>query len=370
VSKAFPTVGVIGAGQLARMSIAPATALGVNLLLLAADSNDSAAQITQHVVGDYTDLQTVREFAAQCDVVTFEHELIPLSIVKALEADGVVVRPSSASFLYSQDKAAMRQKLQAFPSPQFQIVTAVNQVKEFPVIAKAITGGYDGRGVWKVNSEQELGDLLHQMPKLLVEELIEFDYEIAVMVARSPHGQATTWAPTQTVQKDGICVMTISPAPQLSAALSEKAQKLALDIAAEVGVVGVMAVEMFVKGENLFINELAMRPHNSGHWTIEGSLTSQFEQHLRAVLDLPLGDPSMTAPIAVMGNVLGGSKTDMYRPFLHLMARTPALNFHHYKKDVRPGRKIGHVTLLGKDLVELTNEVQHAVDYMSGEIDE
>ena len=370
MSKAFPTVGVIGAGQLARMSIAPATALGVNLLLLAADSNDSAAQITQHVVGDYTDLQTVREFAAQCDVVTFEHELIPLSIVKALEADGVVVRPSSASFLYSQDKAAMRQKLQAFPSPQFQIVTAVNQVKVFPVIAKAITGGYDGRGVWKVNSEQELGDLLHQMTKLLVEELIEFDYEIAVMVARSPHGQATTWAPTQTVQKDGICVMTISPAPQLSAALSEKAQKLALDIAAEVGVVGVMAVEMFVKGENLFINELAMRPHNSGHWTIEGSLTSQFEQHLRAVLDLPLGDPSMTAPIAVMGNVLGGSKTDMYRPFLHLMARTPALNFHHYKKDVRPGRKIGHVTLLGKDLVELTNEVQHAVDYMSGEIDE
>jgi 5-(carboxyamino)imidazole ribonucleotide synthase len=352
------------------MSIAPATALGVNLLLLAADSNDSAAQITQHVVGDYTDLQTVREFAAQCDVVTFEHELIPLSIVKALEADGVVVRPSSASFLYSQDKAAMRQKLQAFPSPQFQIVTAVNQVKEFPVIAKAITGGYDGRGVWKVNSEQELGDLLHQMTKLLVEELIEFDYEIAVMVARSPHGQATTWAPTQTVQKDGICVMTISPAPQLSAALSEKAQKLALDIAVEVGVVGVMAVEMFVKGENLFINELAMRPHNSGHWTIEGSLTSQFEQHLRAVLDLPLGEPSMTAPIAVMGNVLGGSKTDMYRPFLHLMARTPALNFHHYKKDVRPGRKIGHVTLLGKDLVELTNEVQHAVDYMSGEIDE
>jgi 5-(carboxyamino)imidazole ribonucleotide synthase len=290
--------------------------------------------------------------------------------VKALEADGVVVRPSSAAFLYSQDKAAMRQKLEKFPSPQFQIVTAVHQVKEYPVIAKAISGGYDGRGVWKVNSEKELGDLLHQLPKLLVEELIDFDYEIAVMVARSPHGQATTWAPTQTVQKDGICVLTISPAPQLTAVLSEKAQKLALDIAAEVAVVGVMAVEMFVKGDNLFINELAMRPHNSGHWTIEGSHTSQFEQHLRAVLDLPLGDPSMTAPIAVMGNVLGGTKTDMYRPYLHLMARTPALNFHHYKKDVRPGRKIGHVTLLGKDLVELTNEVQHAVDYMSGEIDE
>ena len=370
MSKAFPTVGVIGAGQLARMSIAPATALGVDLLILAGDSNDSAAQIVKHVVGDYTDLKTVREFAAQCDVVTFEHELIPLSIVKALEADGVVVRPSSAAFEFSQDKAAMRQKLQAFPSPKFQIVTATGQVYEYPVIAKAITGGYDGRGVWKVNSETELAELLQQIPKLLVEELINFDYEIAVMVARSPHGQATTWAPTQTIQKDGICVMTISPAPLLSAALSEKAQKLALDIAAEVGVVGVMAVEMFVQGENLFINELAMRPHNSGHWTIEGSHTSQFEQHVRAVLDLPLGDPSMTAPFAVMGNVLGGSKTDMYRPYLHLMARTPALNFHHYKKEVRPGRKIGHVTLLGKDLVELTHEVQHAVDYMSGEIDE
>lgn len=370
MSKAFPTVGVIGAGQLARMSIAPATALGVNLLLLAADSNDSAAQIAQHVVGDYTDLATVKEFAARCDVITFEHELIPLSIIKALEADGVVVRPSAAAFEFSQDKAAMRQKLQAFPSPKFQIVAATEQVNEFPVIAKAIFGGYDGRGVWKVNSAKELGDLLQKMPKLLVEELIEFDYEIAVMVARSPHGQATTWAPTQTVQKDGICVMTISPAPQLTAALSEKAQKLALDIAAEVGVVGVMAVEMFVKGDNLFVNELAMRPHNSGHWTIEGSHTSQFEQHLRAVLDLPLGDPSMTAPVAVMGNVLGGDKTDMYRPYLHLMARTPALHFHQYKKDVRPGRKIGHVTLLGKDLVELTQEVQHAVDYMSGEIDE
>lgn len=352
------------------MCIAPATALGVNLLLLAGDSNESAAQITKHIVGDYTDLQTVREFAAQCDVVTFEHELIPLSIVKALEAEGVVVRPSSAAFMYSQDKAAMREKLKSFPSPKFQIVTTIDQVTEFPVIAKAISGGYDGRGVWKVNSAQELGDLLQQMPKLLVEELIEFDYEIAVMVARSPHGQATTWAPTQTVQKNGICVRTISPAPQLPAALNEKAQKLALDIAAEVGVVGVMAVEMFVKGDELFINELAMRPHNSGHWTIEGSCTSQFEQHLRAVLDLPLGDPSMTAPIAVMGNILGGSKTDMYRPYLHLMARTPAISFHQYKKDVRPGRKIGHVTLLGKDLVELTNEVQHAVDYMSGEIDE
>ena len=370
MSKAFPIVGVIGAGQLARMSIAPATALGVDLLLLAADSQDSGAQITNHIVGDYKDLETVRAFAKKCDVVTFEHELIPLSIVKALEADGVVVRPSSSAFLYSQDKAAMREKLSSFPSPHWQIVTSSDEVHDFPVIAKAISGGYDGRGVWKVSDAKELGALLQQSPKLLIEELVDFDYEIAVMVARSPHGQATTWAPTQTIQEDGICTMTISPAPHLSVALSEKAQKIALDVAAAVGVVGVMAVELFVKGDQLFINELAMRPHNSGHWTIDGSHTSQFEQHLRAVLDLPLGDPSMSAPLAVMGNVLGGDKPDMYRPYLHLMARTPALKFHHYKKEVRPGRKIGHVTMVGENLVELTQEVQHALDYMSGEVDE
>ena len=370
MSKNFPTVGVIGAGQLARMTIAPATALGINLLLLANDASDSAAQITHHIVGDYRDLETVRAFASKCDVVTFEHELIPLSIIKALEADGVVVRPSSASFLYSQDKAAMRERLKSFPSPQSWVVTDAAQISTYPVIAKAISGGYDGRGVWKVNSEAELSAVMRETGKILVEELIDFDYEIAVMVARSPHGQATSWAPTQTIQRDGICTMTISPAPLLSDELSQKAQKLALDVAQEIGVIGVMAVEIFVKGEELFINELAMRPHNSGHWTIEGSLTSQFEQHLRAVLDLPLGSPSMTAPMAVMGNILGGDKTDMYRPYLHLLARTPTLKFHYYMKEARSGRKIGHVNLLGNNLVELTQEVQHALDYLSGEIDE
>jgi 5-(carboxyamino)imidazole ribonucleotide synthase len=190
------------------------------------------------------------------------------------------------------------------------------------------------------------------------------------MVARSPHGQATSWAPVETVQENGICTITITPAQSISAEVSERAQKIALEIAQLVGVVGVMAVEMFVKDDNLFINELAMRPHNSGHWSIDGAVTSQFEQHLRAILDLPLGSPAMTHPFSVMGNVLGGEKTDMYRPYLHLMARTPELHFHQYKKEVRPGRKIGHVTACGDDLLHLTKEVQHARDYMSGVIDE
>jgi 5-(carboxyamino)imidazole ribonucleotide synthase len=370
VNSEFPVVGVIGAGQLARMMIAPATALGVKLLPFAASEGDSAAQITPCVIGDYTDIEAVKKFAEQCDVVTFEHELIPLHIIKALEVAGVKVRPGSESFEFSQDKEAMRKKLSHFKSPKSAIVVSSNEVLEYPVIAKSISGGYDGRGVWRVNSSQELADLLKNTPKLLVEELIDFDYEIAVMVARSPHSQATSWSPTQTIQSDGICTMTITPAPLMSEQLSEKAQKIALDIASEIKLIGVMAVEMFVKDDEIFINELAMRPHNSGHWTIEGSQTSQFEQHLRAILDLPLGNPTMRDEFAVMGNILGKSKTDMYRPYLHLMARNPSLKFHMYGKEVRPGRKIGHVNVIGKDLVELRTEIEHAVDYMSGEIDE
>ena len=370
VNERFPTVGIIGAGQLARMTVAPATALGINLLLFAQDKDDSAAQIAPHVVGDFRDLSQLLEFAKKCDLVTFEHELVPLSVIKGLEAAGVKVFPTSHSFQYSQDKAVMRDKLSSYPSPKWRVIDDANEAFEFPIIAKRISGGYDGRGVWKVDNLDDLDELLSEHPQLLIEELIEFDSEIAVMVARSEHGQATSWAPTQTVQSDGICTLTISPAPSISSTIAEQAQHLALTIADETSLIGVMAVEMFVKGDQLYINELAMRPHNSGHWTIEGSRTSQFEQHLRAILDLPLGDPTMTAPFAVMGNILGGEKSDMYRPYLHLMARNPNLKFHQYKKEVRKGRKIGHVTVIGENLLELTEVAEHARDYMSGEIDE
>ena len=370
MNERFPTVGIIGAGQLARMSVAPATALGINLLLFAQSADDSAAQIAPHVIGDFRDLSALKAFAAKCDVITFEHELVPLSIIKGLEYAGVKVSPGSASFQYSQDKAAMRQKLSAYPSPKWQVIGNAEDLFEFPFIAKKISGGYDGRGVWKVSNPAELDEVLRENPQILIEELIDFDFEIAVMVSRSAHGQATTWAPTQTVQRHGICTLTITPAPELSPEMAEKAQHLALSIANDVSLIGVMAVEIFVKNDELFINELAMRPHNSGHWTIEGSRTSQFEQHLRAILDLPLGDPAMTANFAVMGNILGGEKADMYRPYLHLMARNPELKFHQYKKEVRTGRKIGHVTVIGENLLELTEIAEHARDYMSGEIDE
>lgn len=364
-----PRVGVIGSGQLAQMMLAPAAALGIDLITLANSSADSAAQSSPHVIGDFRDLDVVRQFAKSCDLVTFEHELIPISIIRTLENEGIKFQPNSNSFQYSQDKALMREKLAHLPNPKWQVVTEAIDWS-YPAIAKSVSGGYDGRGVWKVNSKPELAELLKEVPTLLLEELIEFDFEIAVMVARSAHGQAATWSPTRTVQRDGICIETVTPVPEFNEAQAERAQALALQIADEIKLVGVMAVEMFVKGDQLFINELALRPHNSGHWTIEGSVTSQFEQHLRAVLDLPLGDTTLTSKWAVMGNILGGSKSDMFRPYLHLMARTPALKFHYYRKEVRPGRKLGHVTITGTNLLELRQEVDHALAYLSGEIDE
>jgi 5-(carboxyamino)imidazole ribonucleotide synthase len=335
VKNSFPTLGVIGGGELARMYVAPAVALGIDLLMYVSDPNDSSAQIYNHEIGSYRDLDAIRKFAKNCDVITCVDELIPLSIIRTIEADGVVVRPSSATLEVSQSKEALQLKLVDYPG---------------------------------LECKKKNGNIP-------IKEQLDFEDEITVMVARSPHGQATTWSPSVTVRKNGISVMSITPVPKLSQDLSEQVQKIALEIAQVVGLVGVAAVEMSIRGEEIFINDLAMGPHNSGLWTIEGARTSQFEQHLRAVLDLPLGDPTMTSPLAVVGHTfivekLVGRKIDMYRPYLHLMARTPALKFHQYRNEVSPGSKVGHITLLGDNLDDLTQEIQHGIDYMSGEIDE
>jgi 5-(carboxyamino)imidazole ribonucleotide synthase len=369
----FPRLGIIGAGQLARMMVAPSIELGIHLRVLAQDSDESAAQICDHIIGDPTHLESVLNFARTCDVVSFEHEQVPQSVIKHLENNAIRVYPRSESFIYSQNKIEMRKKMDelGLPNPTWQQYSGGKIDIAFPLVAKTITGGYDGRGVFVINSIAELENLHNDIgTPLLLEEKLDFDSEIAVMVARSPHGQAATWSPTLTIQENGICTTTVTPVPDISEGLANLATEIALKIAQGISLVGVMAVEFFAQGDRLIINELALRPHNSGHWTIEGSSTSQFEQHIRAVLDLPLGDTRLTAPWAVMGNILGGEKSDMYRPYLHLMARTPGLKFHHYRKEVRPGRKIGHVTLLGSDLVELRHEVQHALDYLSGAVDE
>lgn len=368
----FPRVGVIGAGQLARMMSVPATDLGIDFVVFTANANDSAAQVSDFVLGDFRDLDSVLAFANECDVITFEHELVPQSVIKGLELAGVRVYPRAESFIYSQNKLEMRKKISelGLPNPRYQEYNGEALAIDFPLIAKLPAGGYDGRGVFVIENSEELAELYRNNGRLLLEEKLPFDYEISVMVARSPHNQAATWPATLTVQSEGICTMTITPTPDITPELEARVQSAALQIANGINLVGVMAVEIFIVGDKYYINELALRPHNSGHWTIEGSKTSQFEQHLRAILDLPLGSTALTSKHSVMGNILGGAKSDMYRPYLHLMARRPDLHFHQYKKEVRPGRKIGHVTLCGDNLLELKEEVAHAIDYMSGAIDE
>ena len=372
----FPIVGVIGAGQLARMMVPPAVDLGITLSLFAGSSSESGAQVAPHTVGSLSDVDAVLEWASKCDVITFEHELISQELISAIEASGVNVFPKAKSFLFSQNKLAMRQKMEelGLPNPRWQAYDGGEVNLEFPLIAKSISGGYDGRGVFQIADQLALDALHKEIGKtILLEENLAFDFEIAIMVARSPHGQASTWAPTLTVQENGICTQTVTPIPNFSRARAAQTVQIALQIAQGIDLVGVMAVEIFVVGDQLIINELALRPHNSGHWSIQGAVTSQFEQHLRAVLDLPLGDTSLVAPFAVMGNVIGietEKSKDLYKPYLHLMARIPGLKIHQYMKELRPGRKVGHVTLLGDDLLHLRSEVSHAVDYLSGAIDE
>jgi 5-(carboxyamino)imidazole ribonucleotide synthase len=371
----LPIVGMIGGGQLARMTHQAAIALGQSLHVLAVSSDDGAALVAADVqIGTHTDLDALRAFAKGCDVVTFDHEHVPADLIRALEADGVTVWPSSAALRFAQDKAAMRARLAELgaPMPRWRRVTGIDDVTaiaaetSWPVVLKATTGGYDGRGVWMVASRAEAEAVLADVPDLIVEERVALRRELAAVVARSPFGQVATYPIVETVQRDGICVEVIAPAPDLSDDLAIAAEELAIRIASELGVVGILAVELFETADGLVVNELAMRPHNSGHWTIEGARTSQFEQHLRAVLDYPLGATGLTAPYVVMANVLGGEPGGMKidERIHHLMAAEPSVKIHLYGKAVRPGRKIGHVTALGGDLAKVRSSAARAAKWL------
>ena len=374
-----PVVGMVGGGQLARMTSQAATGLGVGFRVLAATAGDSAAQVVAGTtLGDHRSLADLRGFAAGCDVLTFDHEHVPGPHLAALEADGVQVRPAAAALRFTQDKLVMRNRLteNGIACPRYAPVRALAEVEEFaadagwPVVLKAVSGGYDGKGVWVCESPAEAaevlahGALLAEVGGLLAEEYVAFERELAVLAARSPHGQGAVYPVVQTVQRDGICREVIAPAPGLPPGRRAAAQALALAIAKGLGVTGLLAVEMFETPAGLLVNELAMRPHNCGHWTIEGARTSQFEQHLRAVLDLPLGSPAMAVPAAVMANVLGGDDADVYDRYIHVMAADPAVKVHMYGKPVRPGRKIGHVTVTGDDPGDLRDRARRAASYL------
>jgi 5-(carboxyamino)imidazole ribonucleotide synthase len=373
----LPVVGMVGAGQLARMTHQAAISLGQSLRVLAAAPDESAALVAADVVvGDHTSYPDLAGFAADCDVVTFDHEHVPGEHLRALAAAGHAVHPGPDALLYAQDKQRMRERLGALglPVPPWAAVRTLDDLVTFaekvgwPVIAKAVRGGYDGRGVWPLADPEQAAPLVASGTPLIVEQLVPLRRELAAVVARSPFGQGASWPVVQTVQRAGICVEVLAPAPDLDPELAVEAERLALTIATELGVVGVLAVELFETDTGLLINELAMRPHNSGHWTIEGSRTSQFEQHLRAVLDYPLGSTRMTAPAVAMANVLGGPTTGpgLDERLHHLAARWPAVKVHLYGKAPRPGRKLGHVTALGADPATVRADAVAAAGYLSG----
>jgi 5-(carboxyamino)imidazole ribonucleotide synthase len=370
----IPAVGMVGGGQLARMTQQAAIGLGVTLRVLGESEHDSATRVVADSrVGDHRSFDDLHTFAKDCDVVTWDHEHVPGEHIRALEETGTACRPGSAALLHAQDKRVMRERLSALgaPVPRFAPVASLADAEAFgawPLVLKAVRGGYDGKGVWVCETPADARAVIERAAAegvpLLAEEHVPFRRELAALVARSPYGQGAAYPIVETVQRDGICHEVIAPAPGLHPDRAEEAQRLALDIADRLGVTGLLAVELFETDDGVLVNELAMRPHNSGHWTIEGARTSQFEQHLRAVLDLPLGDTRPTAPYAVMANVLGGDDPVIYSRYIHVMAHDPAVKVHFYGKDIRPGRKIGHVTALGDDLDDVRERARHAADYL------
>jgi 5-(carboxyamino)imidazole ribonucleotide synthase len=375
---------MIGGGQLARMTHQAAIALGQTLRVLAVSPDDSAAQVTPDVViGAHDDLGALRRAAAGAVALTFDHEHVPRDLLEKLVADGVNVAPPPSALIHAQDKLVMRRRLEALgvPVPRFAAVVDVADVDAFAahiggaMVVKTARGGYDGRGVTLARDLAEArnvaGRYLADGAAVLVEERVDMRRELAALVARSPFGQGAAWPVVQTVQRDGICVEVIAPAPDLDAELATGAGQLALRLAEELGVVGVLAVEFFETVEGtLLVNELAMRPHNSGHWTMDGARTSQFEQHLRAVLDYPLGDTTPIAPLTVMANVLGAPQSpamSIDERLHHLFARIPDARVHLYGKGERPGRKLGHVNVSGPDgaLVQVRERAQRAAHWLS-----
>ncbi|MFM9136517.1 MAG: 5-(carboxyamino)imidazole ribonucleotide synthase [bacterium] len=383
-------VGMVGGGQLSRMTAAPAAALGVPFRVLAGSPDDSAAQVVADVVlGSHDSREDLFRLAEGCAAVTFDHEHVPPDHLRALEAAGVAVRPSSAALVHAQDKVAMREAMAAIgvPAPRFQVLdpatpaglAAAGERLGWPMVLKVSRGGYDGRGVWVVDDADAAAELVASTTlaagaRWLAEERVAFTRELSAQVARAPSGQAVAYPVVRTIQVEGMCSEVVAPCPGLDDERAMEAQGIALRIAGELGVAGMLAVEMFDTGADLLVNELAMRPHNSGHWTIDGAVTSQFENHLRAVLDLPLGDPHPVAPFAVMVNVVGPRDADTLPPlqeaYRHVLARDPGVKVHLYGKEPRPGRKLGHVTVVGHDLESLLRRAHHAADYLMGVVNE
>lgn len=370
-------VGVIGGGQLARMMTPAAINLGLELRVLAATSGESAHLATA-AIGEHTDADAILEFAHGCDVITFDHEHVPQAVLAEMIAAGVNVQPTPDALVYAQDKLIMRERLAALgvPVPGWARVAKAAELEAFlreyggRAVVKTARGGYDGKGVRVVTNALEARDWLDGLgdgESLLVEEFVEFRRELAQQIARNPSGEMMLWPVVETVQTDGVCSEVLAPAPDSAGAIGDMCGSIATTIAAGLNITGVLAVELFeTEDDRILVNELAMRPHNSGHWSMNGCVTSQFEQHLRAVLDLPLGDTSLVAPWSVMVNILGGpANGDLDAPVARAMGEYPEAKFHLYGKQPRPGRKIGHINVIGQDLAATVAAARGAAGFFS-----
>ena len=374
-------IGVIGGGQLARMMIPPAIELGIEIRVLE-EAEGMSADIAASGVGDYRDLDTVLAFAETVDVITFDHEHVPQPILNELVARGIPVHPGPDALLYAQDKLQMRAKLSelGLPVPDWAAVESADELGAFladhggRAVVKTARGGYDGKGVRVVSEATGADDWFAALAEdgrggaLLVEELVPFRRELAQLVARRPSGEIAAWPVVETVQHDGVCAEVLAPAPGSAGRGAEAAAAIAHRGAEGLGVTGVLAVELFETTDGrVLINELAMRPHNSGHWSIEGAVTSQFEQHLRAVLDLPLGSTEPRADWSVMVNILGGpAEGTLLDRYPAALAAHPEAKFHGYGKAPRPGRKVGHVTVGGDDLDDVVYRARAAAAFFEG----
>jgi 5-(carboxyamino)imidazole ribonucleotide synthase len=369
------TVGIVGAGQLARMGWQAAISLDLELLCLGGAGDAAAAAGAALLEGSGRDGVALAALADRCQVLTFEHELVDLEALSELERRGVRVRPSTGALALAVDKLHQRRTLAAMEGvtvPAHAPVAGPPAVEDFagkhgwPVVLKARSGGYDGRGVWMCADLEEaraaFADAQRAGLELYAEEAVELDGELAVLVARSPSGEVAVHPVVETFQLDGMCRWVVMPA-RIPEQVGVQAETLARNLAEQVGLEGLMAIELFLTaGEQLLVNELALRTHNTGHLHTEASTTSQFEQHLRAVLDLPLGVTAPLVSAAAMVNVVGPRDGSDPASRLGEALAVPGAHVHLYGKSARPGRKLGHVTVCAPTPEEALELAREAAD--------
>lgn len=369
-------IGIVGGGQLGRMLTVSAKQLGFEVTVVDPNHNSPAQQVgAKQILASLTDEKAIRELAQSTDILTFEIEHINTDILTKLADKGTVVHPSPKTLTLIKDKFAQKEFLRKnnISTSDFMAIRSDKDISKaaevfgYPFMLKTRQGGYDGRGNALVKSKNDIKkarEKLGNVP-LYAEKFVPFVKELAVMVARSTRGDIKTFPVVETIHKNNILHFTLAPAP-IKKPSYQRAEKLARDTMKHLNGAGVFGIEMFLtKGGKILVNEIAPRIHNSGHYTIDACATSQFEQHIRAITGLPLGNPDMIVPAAVMINILGDSEGKAEPRGLEEALAIPGVYIHLYGKDPRPERKIGHITVLADNLKTAKRNAEKAREAIS-----